>query len=70
MRNIDLQERYRAALPSVDKDPLARLPKSHYHFVWKVSGPQQALTDQRRSGGSSSGAGGLGVDGGSDTGGS
>ncbi len=41
MRNIDLQELYRAALPSVDRDPLARLPKSLYHFVWKVSGPQQ-----------------------------
>ncbi len=41
MRKIDLQELYRAALPSVDRDPLARLPKSLYRFVWKVSGPQQ-----------------------------
>jgi ABC-type bacteriocin/lantibiotic exporter with double-glycine peptidase domain len=41
MRHIDLQELYRAALPSVDSDPLARLPKSLYRFVWKVSGPQQ-----------------------------
>jgi len=41
MRNIDLQELYRAALPSVDKDLLAVLPKSLYRFVWKVSGPQQ-----------------------------
>jgi ABC-type bacteriocin/lantibiotic exporter with double-glycine peptidase domain len=41
MRNIDLQELYRAALPSVDKEPLARLPKGLYRFVWKVSGPQQ-----------------------------
>ncbi len=41
MRNIDLQELSRAALPSVDRDPLARLPKSLYRFVWKVSGPQQ-----------------------------
>jgi len=41
MRTIDLQELYRAALPSVEKDPLALLPKSLYRFVWKVSGPQQ-----------------------------
>ncbi len=41
MKNIDLRELYRAALPSVDKDPLAALPNSLYRFVWKVSGPQQ-----------------------------